>query len=181
MIYVFLAHGFEEIEAVTVIDILRRAELDLQVVGVGGKVVQGSHKLLIGCDIEESEIVLDEKLELIVLPGGMPGTLFLEKSEMVQKAIDFCVTSNKLIGAICAAPSILGHKSLLQGKQAVCYQGFEDQLFGAQVQNQPVAVDGKIATGKSAGAALEFALALLELLEGKERAQIMRTTLEIFN
>lgn len=181
MIYVFLAHGFEETEAVTTIDILRREEtLKVVTVGIGGKVVEGAHHILIGCDISDSEVVLDNHLEMIVLPGGMPGTLFLEKSPVVQQAIDFCVKNNKYIGAICAAPSILGHKGLLQGKEAVCYQGFEEQLFGAEVKEQPVAIAGNIITGKSAGSAIEFGLTLLCVLKGEKRSEIMRETLECF-
>lgn len=180
MVYVFLAHGFEETEAIAPIDILRRAELDVKIVGVGSRVVEGAHHILIGSDIEEKDVVLDDNLEMIVLPGGMPGTLFLEKSETVQRAIDFCVKNNKKIGAICAAPSILGHKGLLQGKRAVCYQGFEEQLLGAEVLNQPTCVDQNIITGKGAGVAVEFGLTLLQELTSKERSDLMRETLECF-
>ena len=100
----------------------------------------------------------------------MPGTLNLEKSEYVQAAIDFCTANNKYIGAICAAPSILGHKRLLKGKKAVCYEGFEAQLEGAEVLNAPVAVDGNIITARGAGVAVQFGLALVEAVVSKEES-----------
>jgi 4-methyl-5(b-hydroxyethyl)-thiazole monophosphate biosynthesis len=107
---------------------------------------------------------------MIILPGGMPGTLNLEKSEYVQAAIDFCTANNKYIGAICAAPSILGHKGLLKGRKAVCYEGFEAQLEGAEVLNAPVAVDGNIITARGAGVAVQFGLALVEAVVSKEES-----------
>ena len=124
MIYVFLANGFEEIEALAVVDVLRRAELDVLTVGVGEDFVIGSHQIPVACDIAEKSLILDEKTEAIVLPGGMPGTLNLEKSETVQNAIDWATKNDKLVCAICAAPSILGHKGLLNGKSATCFPGF---------------------------------------------------------
>ncbi len=99
---------------------------------------------------------------MIILPGGMPGTLNLEKSPYVQAAIDFCMKKNITIGAICAAPSILGHKGLLNGKTAVCYEGFEAQLEGAEIGTGSVAVDDNIVTARGAGVAVQFALALVE-------------------
>ena len=107
MIYVFLANGFEEIEALAVVDVLRRAELDVLTVGVGEDFVIGSHQIPVACDISEKALVLDEKVEAIVLPGGMPGTLNLEKSPVVQKTIDWAIENDKLVCAICAAPVIV--------------------------------------------------------------------------
>ena len=133
MIYVFLADGFEEVEALTPVDLLRRSGKDVKLVGVAAKRVTGSHGINVECDITAGEIVLGGDLEMIVLPGGMPGTLNLEKSEVVQTAVDFCYDRNIPIGAICAAPSILGHKGLLQGREAIAYPGFEGQLTGAQI------------------------------------------------
>ena len=127
MIYIFLANGFEETEAVTPIDILRRCGKEVVAVGVGGSAVTSSHGITIIADAEDKLISLDEKLEGIILPGGMPGTLNLEKSETVQKAIDYCIANNLYIGAICAAPSILGHKGILKGRNAVCFAGFGEK------------------------------------------------------
>jgi len=171
MIYVFLADGFEEIEALSPVDILRRAGKDVKTVGVSGKVIQGSHKFLVTADIKASEIVLDKNLEMIVLPGGMPGTLNLEKSEAVQKAIDFCAEEKIYIGAICAAPSILGHKGLLDGREAIAYPGFETQLTGAEISEHSVAVSDFIITAQGAGVAVPFGLKLAEVLTSADKAK----------
>ena len=171
MIYVFLANGFEEIEALTPVDLLRRAGHEVAMVGVGGKTITGSHGIAVGADLTESEIVLGNDLEMIVLPGGMPGTLNLEKSEAVQTAVDFCYDREICIGAICAAPSILGHKGLLDGKEAIAYPGFETQLTGAKISDKSVVQDGSIVTAQGAGAAVPFALQLITALDGSERAE----------
>ncbi len=162
MIYVYLAQGFEEVEAITPIDMLRRAEKKVITVGVGDNLIVSSHGIPVVTDTIAQEAPLTDELEMIILPGGMPGTLNLEKSEFVQAAIDFCMEKNITIGAICAAPSILGHKGLLKGRKAVCYTGFEAQLEGAVTGSEAVAVDGNIITARGAGAAMKFALALVE-------------------
>ncbi|MCD8187978.1 MAG: DJ-1/PfpI family protein [Ruminococcus sp.] len=171
MIYVFLANGFEEVEAIAPIDLLRRSGKEVVTAGVGGKNVVGSHKIPVAADISAEEIVLGDDLEMIVLPGGMPGTLNLEKDSSVQKAIDYCSEHNKYIAAICAAPSILGHKNLLNGKTAVCYEGFEDQLSGAEIGTESIAVDGNIITARGAGVAVKFGLKLVEILVSAEASQ----------
>lgn len=171
MIYVFLANGFEEVEAVTPIDLLKRSGKEVVTVGVGDNIVTGSHGITVVTDTIAQEILLDDKLEMIVLPGGMPGTLNLEKSPYVQAAIDFCTKKNIYIAAICAAPSILGHKGLLDGKNAVCYEGFETQLGSAVVGDSPVAVDGQFITARGAGAAVDFALKLVELIVSPQESQ----------
>ncbi len=163
MVYVFLATGFEELEALAPVDVLRRAGVEVKTVGVTGKTVSGSHKISVECDITVDEAVLDE-LEGIILPGGMPGTTNLENDAAVNRFIDFCAEQNKLIGAICAAPSILGHKGLLQGKNATCYIGFEKELSGAHVLDRAAVRDGNIITGWGAGGAMDFALLYLEAL-----------------
>lgn len=170
MIYVFLANGFEETEAIAPIDMLRRAEKAVLTVGIGGTQITGSHGITIAADIPVSEMVLGGDLEMIVLPGGMPGTLNLEKSEAVQTAIDFCMVRDIPIGAICAAPSILGHLGLLEGREAIAYPGFETQLTGAVISKEPVCQSGNIITAKSAGVAMEFGLKLVEVLCGEEEA-----------
>lgn len=109
MIYVFFANGFEEVEAVATVDMLRRAELEVCTVGVGGVKVAGAHGIVMDCDLADTQAHADEALEAVVLPGGMPGTLNLEKSQVVQQFIDYAVAHGKLVAAICAAPSILGH------------------------------------------------------------------------
>lgn len=174
MVYVFLANGFEEVEALTPVDMLRRCEIETVTVGVGGCLIRGSHGITVATDISTEDISLDDSLEMIVLPGGMPGTLNLEKSAEVQKAIDFCTENDRYIAAICAAPSILGHRGLLVGKIATCYTGFESQLSGAVFSRKPVCKDEKIITSKSAGTAMEFAFELVRTLISEERANILK-------
>lgn len=181
MIYVFLANGFEEIEALAVVDVLRRAELDVLTVGVGEDFVIGSHQIPVACDISEKTLVLDEKVEAIVLPGGMPGTLNLEKSPVVQKAIDWAIENDKLVCAICAAPSILGHKGLLEGKNATCFPGFEEELFGANVSKEFVVKDGNIITAKGMGSAIEFGLQIAQILTNPLEVKKIRASLQIYN
>ena len=122
MIYLFLADGFEEVEALTPVDYLRRCELEVKTVGVHGKMVRGSHGITVIADCTMYDVELDQA-QMIILPGGMPGTLNLEKSRMLQGLIDLCTERNIPIAAICAAPSILGHKGLLEGKKATCFPG----------------------------------------------------------
>ena len=163
MIYVFLANGFEETEAITPIDMLRRCGKEVITVGVTGKVVAGSHNIPVACDITIDETVTDG-LEMIVLPGGMPGTKNLAADARVAELIRFCIDKNILIGAICAAPSILGEMGLLEGRKAVCYPGFENALRGAEVLTVPAVRDGNIITARGAGAALEFSYELISAL-----------------
>ena len=177
MIYVFLANGFEETEAIAPIDLLRRAGKQVITVGVGDNIIVGSHGVPVVADTIAQEAPLTDELEMIVLPGGMPGTLNLEKSNHVQAAIDYCAENNKFIGAICAAPSILGHKGLLNGKTAVCYTGFEEQLTGADIGEGSVAVDGNIITARGAGVAVDFGLKLVELAVSPEESRRQRNAI----
>jgi 4-methyl-5(b-hydroxyethyl)-thiazole monophosphate biosynthesis len=128
-------------------------------------------------DTVTQEVVLSDELEMIVLPGGMPGTINLENNPVVQQAIDYCMKNNKYIGAICAAPSILGHKGLLDGKDAVCFEGFESQLGNANILDAPVAVDGNIITARGAGVAIQFALRLAEAVTSKERSDVLKASI----
>lgn len=174
MIYAFLADGFEETEAIAPIDLLRRSGKKVVTVGVGDNIVVGSHGIPVVADTIAQEIRLDDELEMIILPGGMPGTLNLEKSEYVQSAIDFCVQNNKYIGAICAAPSILGHKGLLKGKTVVCYEGFETQLDGAVIGDSSVVTDGIFITARGAGVAVDFGLKLVEAVVSEAESNRQR-------
>ncbi len=174
MIYVFLADGFEELEALAPVDILRRGNRDVVTVGVTGKTVTGSHNVPVVCDMTVDEIKIDGSVQAIILPGGMPGTLNLEKSGILQKIIEECSKTGRLICAICAAPSILGHKGLLNGKEATCYTGFEKDLEGATVKSQPVVRDGNIITAFGAGAAFQFGFEILSAVSDKETAEKTR-------
>ncbi len=170
MIYVFLAEGFEEVEALATVDVLCRAGLSVKTVGVTGKAVSGSHSIEVVCDCEIGEIKPDESLEAVVLPGGMPGTTNLENSAEVNSFIDYANENGKYICAICAAPSILGKKGLLKGKEAICFPGFEEYLYGAKISDQSVVADGKIITAKACGVALKFGKVIAEQFIGKEKA-----------
>ncbi len=171
MIYVFLANGFEETEAIAPIDIMKRAGLSVCTVGVGGNIIESTHGIKVLCDTTENELTGAEPFDAVILPGGMPGTLNLENSAKVQLFIDKAVKENKLIGAICAAPSILGHKGLLKGKTATAFPGFEEDLLGADVSGDSVCTDGNIITAKGAGVALRFGFALAEYLKDKDTAE----------
>lgn len=167
MVYVFLAKGFEELEALAPVDVLRRAGVEVKTVGVTGKRVRGSHNISVNCDITIDEADINN-FDGIILPGGMPGTTNLEANDTVNKFIDYAVQNGKIIGAICAAPMILGHKGLLRGKNAVCFTGFEKELTGAHVLDRPAVRDGNIVTGWGAGGAMDFALLYLEAISENE-------------
>lgn len=179
MVVCFLANGFEEIEGLTPVDCLRRCEKEVVTVGIGGVIIRGSHGIPVITDMEDNELKMGPNIEMIILPGGMPGTLNLEKNQTVQTAIDYCVENNIPIAAICAAPSILGHKGLLNGRKAVCYQGFESELEGAEVLDEAVCVDGNIITACGMGAAIKFSHAIIEKLFSKERADRLIKTLNV--
>ena len=166
MIYVFLANGFEEIEGLTVVDFLRRAELEVCTVGVGGKLITGAHNIPVFCDLDESEVRLDDELKAVVLPGGMPGTLNLEKCETVKSAVSYCAENDRFVCAICAAPSVLGHMGLLRGRKACCFPGFEKDLVGAEFSDVAVIRDGNVITAFGAGAAFDFGFELLSAITG---------------
>lgn len=177
MVYLFLANGFEEVEALTPLDYLRRCEVAVKTVAVGdNRLVTGSHGIPVMADL-----LLDEvdptQMEMLILPGGMPGTLNLEASQPLQELLDDCAAQGKYIAAICAAPSILGHKGLLRGRRATCYTGFEDQLEGASFTGAAVERDGNIITARGAGVANQFAFCLAETLCGPERAQALKASI----
>lgn len=170
-IAVFFATGYEEIEALTVVDLCRRAGIAVDMVSVTGEAeVTGSHGICVKMDTCLDKVVFDE-LDMIVLPGGMPGTKNLEACEMLMKELDSFHESGKPISAICAAPSIFGHRGYLQGKAACCYPGFESHLEGAKASENPVEVSGHITTSKGLGTAIPFALAIVERFCGSEKAE----------
>lgn len=171
MIYMFIAEGFEEIEALCPLDLMRRAGLQVVTVGIGGDEITGSHGITVKTDITDAEYPRDAKPEMIFLPGGMPGTLNLGASEAVIGAIRSAVERDAYISAICAAPSILGDMGLLVGKKAVCYPGFEDRLTGAVIPDCKVVLDGKILTAKGMGAATEMGLKIVEIFCGAEKSR----------
>ena len=172
--YVFLAEGFEEIEALATVDLLRRASVQVKTVGVGGKTIPGSHHIPVVADLTEFEIQ-DEAPEMVILPGGMPGTRNLNESENVRRIVKKAFESGAYIAAICAAPTVLGALGLLEGRRAVCYPGHEEKLCGAALQpDAEVVCDGRIITAKAAGVTCDFALKLIELLRGYAEAETVR-------
>lgn len=170
-VYVFLADGFEEVEGLTVVDVLRRAGADTVMVSVTGrKQVEGSHGIPVLADalFEEEDYA---EADLLVLPGGMPGTLNLKAHKGLTELLGDFDRKKKYIGAICAAPSILSELGMLAGRTACAYPSFEESLRCARVVREPAVVDGHIITGRGMGAAVPFALKLTELLFGKEKAE----------
>lgn len=177
MVYVFLADGFEIIEALAPVDILRRAKIDVKTVGVSSEIVTSSCGVGVKCDMTIDEFDFYD-VEAVVLPGGMPGTLNLENSSAVQKVIDNANNTNAFICAICAAPSILGHKGLLSGKKAVCFPGFENSLEGCESCCEYVVTDGKFITAKGAGVCIDFGLEIVKQLRGGELSDEIRKSIQ---
>ena len=170
MIYVMLAEGFEETEALCTLDVLRRAKLEAKTVGVAGQEVTGSHGICVKADLTADQMDLD-KMDMVVLPGGLPGTYNLEASEAVQRALDNAWTNQKYIAAICAAPSILAHKGMLDNKTATCNPGFAEHLSQANCTGAPVEQDGKIITARGAGVSVQFGLKIVQALLGEKAMQ----------
>ena len=168
---IFLAEGFEEIEALTVVDILRRAGVDIHTVSVtGDRRVASSHKVPVIADALFEEIDF-EQVDMIVLPGGMPGTKNLEAHEGLMAQVDAFYEQDKWLAASCAAPSIYGHKGMLKGKRACCFPEFESHLEGADVVREPVCVSGRFIVSRGMGTAIPFALEICARLAGQERAK----------
>lgn len=171
---IFLAEGFEEIEAITVIDVLRRAEIEVVVVGISSLYITGAHGITVKCDCDENDFRFGKDVKIVILPGGMPGTINLQKSSVLQNAINSAVENNIYIGAICAAPIILGQLGLLKSKNAVCYPGFEDELLGANICNEKVCLDDKFVTAKGPGAAVDFAFKIVEVLTNVNHMEVIK-------
>ena len=169
---VFFGTGFEEIEALAVVDILRRAGVETAMASVmDQRHVEGAHNIMVETDM------LDREVDFVVLPGGAAGTKHLEACELLMAQVDAFAGQGKLVAAICAAPSILGHRGILRGRKACSYPSFESHLDGAEVLQQPAVIDGNIITGRGMGAAIPFSLAILEKLQGKEAARQMAETI----
>jgi len=169
-VFVFLATGFEEIEAISIIDVLRRADISTTVVAVTGeRMVKGAHGIAVQADVlfENQDF---SQGTMLVMPGGMPGTNNLDAYKPLIALISDYYKKSKYLAAICAAPLILGKMRLLRNEEAICYPGYEEFLEDAVLSKQKVVRSGKIITGKGAGCAIEFALKIVEILKGKELA-----------
>lgn len=169
-IAVFFGEGFEEIEALTVVDMCRRAGIEVDMVSITGKdTVTGAHKISVGMD-KQFEDVDFASFDMIVLPGGMPGTRNLEAHVGLMEQVDAFYQAGKYIAAICAAPSIFGHRGILNGRKACCFPGFEKDLEGAEVTTDNVTKDGNVITSRGMGTAMDFALTIVTLFCGEEVA-----------
>ncbi len=167
---VFLADGFEEIEGLTVVDLLRRAGVEVTTVSITkDKMIHGAHQIDVVADILFEEMDYEEQ-DMLVLPGGMPGTLHLGEHTGLKELLEQFYAKGKYIGAICAAPSVLGKYGFLNGRQATSYPGFEEKLLGAEYVEEPVVVSDFMITSRGMGTAIDFTLVLIEQLLGKEKA-----------
>lgn len=168
---VFFGTGFEEIEALTVVDLLRRAAVDVSMVSITGeKRVVSSHKVCVETDMLLEEVDFSQ-VEMIVLPGGMPGTKNLEDCSLLMEQVESFHQAGKYLSAICAAPSILGHRGMLKGRNACSYPDFESHLEGAKVTQNPVEVSDHIITGRGMGTAIQFGLAIVARMKDEKTAK----------
>lgn len=167
-VFLFLADGFEEIEALATVDVLRRAGVQVTTVSINPtEMVTGAHSIPVAADALFADCSFAEA-DMLVLPGGMPGAANLDAHAELRAAIKAHVEAGKWLAAICAAPMVFGHMELLSGKKATCYPGFEGELTGAEYTAAPVEIDGNIITGKGPAVVLPFAYALAEVLVGNE-------------
>ena len=174
MVYILLAPGFEEAEALVPVDMLRRANIETATVSITGEPVPGSHGVTVLADVTLDDVDLS-RADMLVLPGGGPGYKNLGKEPRVEQLVRKAAEKGLWVAAICAAPTLLGRWGLLEGKNAVCYPGMEEGLTGAQPRmDQRFVTDGKIITGRAAGSAFDFGLALVEALAGAAEADKVR-------
>lgn len=172
MLYMFLADGFEETEAIGSLDVIRRAEIDIKTVSIGDEIVCGAHGVSVKADILKKDIDFED-MTGIILPGGMPGTTNLQKDETVQKTIEYCAQKGLLMAAICAAPMVLGEAGVLEGKDAVCYPGFEQYLRGANVKSDFCTTSQNVICAKGAGASMIFGAKIVDYFKAGEGDKIL--------
>ena len=173
MVYTLLANGFEEIEALAVVDILRRAQIPVKTLAISDELtVVGAHDIKVVADMSLQQA--DMSFDVLFLPGGYPGYVNLENEEKVLEIIKQAYDEKKLIAAICAAPSVLGKMKLLTGKKACCFPSFEDKLIGADVSYDDVCVSDNIITSRGAGTAHKLAFKLVEILKDKQTANELK-------
>lgn len=170
-VYIFLADGFEEIEGLTVVDLLRRAKIDISMVSITGKkFVTGSHMITIETDVLFENTDFNDA-DLLVLPGGMPGTNHLMQHEGLDNLLKEFHAKGKALAAICAAPIVLGTKDILKDKKATCYPGYENDLLGAIYENAAVVTDGNVITSRGMGTTIDFALTIIKSMIGEQEAK----------
>jgi 4-methyl-5(b-hydroxyethyl)-thiazole monophosphate biosynthesis len=177
MVVLFLADGFEEIEALTPLDLLRRAGVETVTVGLGGREIRGSHGITVLADTDDKHMPKGP-IDMVILPGGMPGAANLDASAVVADTLTRAAQQNAYLAAICAAPMVLGHKGYLTGKCATCFPGFEEELLGATVVPDGVVRDDRVITARGMGVALDFGLALVAAMKGDEVAASLRAAVQ---
>ena len=174
---IFIADGCEEVEALTVVDIVRRAKLEIDMISINGtKQVTSSRNVTFMTDTTKEEADFSAN-DGIILPGGMPGTVHLGEDDTVSQVIREFAKEGKLVAAICAAPSVLGQAGILNGKKAACHPGFEEKLTGAEVFFSPVVCDGNVITSRGMGTAIPFALHLVSQLVSPEKAEELKKSI----
>jgi len=173
MVYVILGNGFEEMEAIAPVDILRRGGVEVKTAGIGGRRIVGAHGIAVEADTTVEEICT-RGMEMIVLPGGLGGVSSILGSEAALSAVQTAWKGGRFVAAICAAPTVLASLGITDGKQATCYPGMENEMGSAKMTGLPVVRDGKLICGQAAGAAVPFGLALLAALKGEEAAEKIR-------
>ncbi len=177
MIVLFLANGFEEVEALTPLDLLRRAGCEVVTVGIGSREICGTHGITVFADTDDAHMPTDIP-EMVILPGGMPGAATLDDSDMVDHTVKVVAARGGYLAAICAAPMILGKRGYLDGKRATCFPGFEAELHGATVCREAGVVrDGNIITAAGMGVALDFGLSLVAVLKDEGTASKLRAAI----
>lgn len=173
-VVMLFAEGFEEVEALMTVDLLMRGGVDVKLASITKEMeVAGSHGIRIGMDVTMDQVDFGEQ-DAVLIPGGMPGTLNLGNSPEVTRVLTEMHEAGKIVGAICAAPSVLGQCGILEGKKATCYPGFEDKLTGAEFTDEKAVIDGNVVTSRGLGTSMEFGFSVLELLVSKEKAEEIR-------
>ncbi len=177
-VYIFFANGFEEIEGLTVVDLLRRAKINITTVSITeSQEVTGAHNIKVIADELFGESDYDNA-KMLILPGGMPGTTHLLQHKKLRELLLRHNSENKMIAAICAAPSVLGMNGILEGKKATCYPGFEDKLIGAIYTNEKVVEDKNVITSKGLGTAIDFAASIIEHYQGRKAANQIKSSIQ---
>jgi len=179
MVLLFLADGFEEIEALTQVDYLRRAGVEITTVGVGGEYATGTRKIIVKADTTLDKIDYTDDVEMVILPGGLGGMNAMKSSEKVCSIVKKAYSDGKYVTAICASPAIFAHLDMVKGKKCVCYPGMEDELVaaGGIFTDMAVVTDGKMITARAAGASEEFSFELIRVLCGNDKAEEVRKSI----
>lgn len=174
MVYIILGKGFEEIEAITPCDILRRGGVDVQFAGIDGKTITGGHGIRVEADVTVEQM---QDIEMLVLPGGLGGVASIRSSETAMNAIKTVWKGGKFVCAICAAPTILAQLGITDGKQATCYPGMENEMGSAHMTGLGAVTDGTVICGQAAGTAMDFGFELLKALKGADTAEQVRESM----